>query len=140
MTRTFAVLLLLLHASLAIAAPADSLAGTYRAITAHEPDAESILKLADKGNGQYALDLYIVAPNRTHHGGHVEGMARRDGEMLTLTKQNITPDGKLDEVPTCVLQISVTARIATVLSDEGCAFYHGAAASFVEQGGKLVRD
>ena len=140
MHRIVALLLLPLLAPLAHSATGEGVAGTYRAITAGSPDAESVLLIEQKGPLDYFVDLSIVAPNRTHHGGRIQGLARRAGDTVVLTKKNLTDGGQIDNPPTCILQIRIRQNAARVLNEDGCAGYHGAAASFVEQGANLLRD
>lgn len=135
-----ALLLLALLAPLAHSATGEGLGGTYRAITARDPDAESVLVIEQKGPLDYFVDLSVVAPNRTHHGGHIQGLARRAGDTVVLTKQNLTDGGQIDNPPICILQIRIGQNAARVLNEDGCAGYHGAAACFVEQGTNLLRD
>lgn len=117
----------------------DDLDGSYSAVTARDPEELSVLKLRRLGGMDYSLDLHVVAPNRTHHTGQLDGVAVRDGDILTLVKQNLQPDGKPDFPAICRLKIEVDAGIAVVLSDDGCAGYAGAGASFFEQGRELRR-
>jgi hypothetical protein len=140
MRRTVALLFLPLLASLAHSETGGRFAGTYQAITARNPDAESVLILEQKGPLDYFVDLSVVAPNRTHHGGRIQGLARRAGDTVILTKQNLTDAGTVDTSGTCILQIRIQENTARVVNEDGCAFYHGAAASFVEQGANLLRD
>jgi hypothetical protein len=126
-------------ASSARADAPERLSGTFRSLTAQAPDEYSILELKYKNGMEYSVDFVIVAPNRTHHTGHIQGDALREGDVFTLTKQNIGPDGKLDNPATCILKMRVDGIVVRVLSEDGCAGYHGAAASFVEQGTNLVR-
>jgi hypothetical protein len=107
-------------------APNAAAAGTARLrVTEVEP------------NG-YAVDLAIVAANPSRHTGHVQGYATRAGARLVAKVPVFQPDGQLDRPPLCTLVIELDDARAKVVSEEGCAPFHGAGASFVEQGSALV--
>lgn len=112
---------------------------TYQAITASDPEGISRLRLTPMDDGSYAINLSVVAPNRTQHTGHIQGRAIRQGDQLTLIIPNFLPDGDLDQPPLCTLVIQLSQANARVVSEHACAFYHGAGASFVEQGQHLQR-
>jgi hypothetical protein len=80
------------------------------------------LRVTEVEPNGYAIDLAIVAPNPSRHTGHVQGYATR----------------QLDRPPLCTLVIELDDARAKVLSEEGCAPFHGAGASFIEQGSALV--
>ena len=58
-------------------------------------------------------------------GGELSGTAKVEGNRLTLTKD--TPQ------VVCTLVVEVRNKTASVLSEDGCFGYHGAACSFTEQ-------
>ena len=141
MYRVCFAFVLSLAAPFAVAQASDAFSGKYSAITARAPDQSSVLQLTHRGGNAYAIDLQIVAPNATRHTGHIQGEGLREGDTITLVKENRIPEtGKIDHPPQCVLTLRVAGSVATVLSEKGCAAHHGAAASFVEQGAKLIRD
>lgn len=108
---------------------------TYRALTAHNPDEYSELTLRAITPTTYAMDFTVVAPNRTHHTGHIEGVATFSGNLLVLRPKPIAGDPVSHK---CELKLRIAANTATVLSEDSCAGYAGAGASFVEQGANLV--
>jgi hypothetical protein len=112
---------------------------TYEAITANSPVGISRLRVTQVETNTYAIDFSIVAPNRTQHTGHIQGLATRKGEHLTLKVPNFQPNGKIDYPSLCTLVIAVDETRAQVVSEEKCAGFGGAATSFVEQGRNLVR-
>jgi hypothetical protein len=112
---------------------------TYQATTASSPIGISRLRVTPVSSDMYAIDFSVVAPNRTQHTGHIQGLATRDGERLTLNLANFQPDGNLDTPRLCTLVIEVSNTSAKVISEDYCAGYHGAGASFFEQGQNLVR-
>jgi hypothetical protein len=108
----------------------------YRALTAHDPDEYSVLKLREITPTTYVMDFSIVAPNRTHHTGHIEGVATLTGDVLVLKPAPIHGDPVSRK---CELKLRIAGKTATVLSEDSCAGYAGSAASFVEQGANLQR-
>jgi hypothetical protein len=112
---------------------------TYQAITANSPVGVSRLRVTQVESNAYVIDLSIVAPNRTQHTGHIQGLATKDGTRLTLKVPNFQPDGNVDHPALCTLVIDIDDTHARVLSEHQCAGFGGAAASFVEQGRDLVR-
>jgi hypothetical protein len=139
MKKQFVIVGLFFVASFVGAEALDPYSGSYKALTAREPDEFSLLQLRFVRGVEYSVDLAVVAPNRTHHTGHIQGSAMRDGNVFTLTKQNILPDHSADNPATCVLKMQIDGNMAKVLSEDGCAGYGGAAVSFVEQCAKLIR-
>jgi hypothetical protein len=137
--KVFSIIVLVLVASSAGAEAPERFSGTYRSLTARAPDEYSILELKYKNGMEYSVDFAVVAPNRTHHTGHIQGNALREGDVFTLTKQNIRPDGQMDNPATCILKMRIVGNVVRVVSEDGCAGYGGAATSFVEQGTNLVR-
>ncbi|MCC2974823.1 hypothetical protein [Massilia sp. IC2-476] len=111
----------------------------YEAVTAQAPRGVSRLILTPIEGGAVALDLRIVAPNPTQHKGHIQGLATREGMRYTLKAANFIEDGSLDDPKPCTLLIEADANRARVVSAEHCSGFHGAAASFMEQGQDLVR-
>ena len=117
---------------------------SYRAMTApaspYAPAEWSTLTLQRTDERVYALALAVVAPTASHHTGRIEGDAILDGEVITLDKTG-GPADLPPENPSmqCSLRIRVTKDVATVLSEDGCAAWLGAGASFVEQGQALLR-
>ena len=87
----------------------------------------------------YAVDLNIVAPNPSRHTGHVQGYATRAGTRLVAKVPVFQPDGQIDRPALCTLVVELDDARANVVSDEGCVPFHGAGASFVEQGSALAR-
>ncbi len=87
----------------------------------------------------YAVDLNIVAPNPSRHTGHVQGYATRAGTRLVAKVPVFQPDGQIDRPALCTLVVELDDARANVASDEGCVPFHGAGASFVEQGSALAR-
>lgn len=112
---------------------------TYESVTANSPVSISRLRVTQVEANGYAIDLSIVAPNRTQHTGHIQGMATREGNLLTLKVPNFQTDGKIDHPSLCTLSVDLNDARAAVVSAEKCSGFHGAAASFVEQGRNLVR-
>jgi hypothetical protein len=112
---------------------------TYQAITANSPIGISRLRVTQVESNAYVIDFSIVAPNRTQHTGHIQGLATKDGSQLTLKVPNFQPDGNVEHPALCTLVIDVDDTHATVVSEHRCAGFGGAAASFVEQGRKLAR-
>jgi hypothetical protein len=111
----------------------------YEAVTAHSPTGTSRLTLTPLGNAEYAVDLRIVAPNPTQHKGHIQGLATRSGDPLTLRVPSFMENGRPDDPPLCTLVIDANATRAHVVSAHKCTGFHGAAASFYEQGQNLLR-
>ena len=130
---------LVLATATAFAQTSSSETLTYEAITANSPVNISRLRVTQVDANGYAIDLSIVAPNRTQHTGHIQGLATREGSHLTLKVPNFQPDGKIDHPSLCTLVVDLNETRAAVVSAENCAGFHGAAASFVEQGRNLVR-
>jgi hypothetical protein len=133
---------LLLHALL-FAAPA-AVAATppsfiYEVVTAHSPTGTSRLTLTPLGDAEYAIDFRIVVPNPTQHKGHIQGLATRTGERLTLRVPSFMENGRPEDPPVCTLVIDATPTRAHVVSAHKCTGFHGAAASFFEQGQDLLR-
>lgn len=126
-------------ASIAHAQASSERTLTYEAITANSPVGISRLRVTQVDVGAYAIDFSIVAPNRTQHRGHIQGLATRDGDNLILKVPNFQPDGNLDHPLLCTLVIDVEETRAKVVSEHQCAGFGGAAASFVEQGRNLIR-
>jgi hypothetical protein len=112
---------------------------TYQAVTANPPVGISRLRVTPVYGGRYSIVLTVIAPNRTQHTGHIQGLATRDGDRFTLSVANFQPDGNLDSPPLCTLVIEVRNSSAKVISENYCAAYHGAGASFFEEGQNLVR-
>jgi len=129
---------LLLGATAANAQPASRTL-TYEAVTAHAPSGISRLRLTHIDGDSYAVDLQIVAPNPTRHKGHVQGLATREGDRLLLRAVNFIEGGVVDEPALCTLAIEANDARAQVLGTRHCTGFHGAAASFTEQGRDLVR-
>jgi hypothetical protein len=111
----------------------------YEAITADSPVGISRLRATQVEANGYAIDFSIVAPNRTHHTGHIQGFATREGNHLTLKVPNFQPDGNIDHPAVCTLVIDLDDIRAKVVSEHQCAGFGGAATSFVEQGRNLLR-
>jgi hypothetical protein len=116
---------------------------TYEAVTASSPVGVSRLRVTPVATGAYAVDFSIVAPNPTQHTGHIRGLATRDGDRLTLRVPVFRDDGVLDtpsDTPSlCTIVINTNEARANVITEDQCAGFSGAAASFAEQGQKLVR-
>lgn len=112
---------------------------TYEAVTAHAPTGISRLRLTRIEGDTYAVDFQIVAPNPTQHKGHVQGLATRVGSRLTLRAVNFIEGGVVDEPALCTLVLEADDTRARVVSTHQCTGFHGAAASFEEQGQDLVR-
>jgi hypothetical protein len=139
MKRTVICTFLLLASNAYAQSSASEPTATYQAVTANSPVGISRLRVTPVSADRYAIDLSIVAPNRTQHTGHIQGLATRDGDRLTLNLANFQPDGNLDTPRLCTLVIDVNNTSAKVISVDYCAGYHGAGASFFEQGQNLVR-
>lgn len=138
--RRIVICTFLLLASNAHAQPsASEPTATYQAVTANSPVGISRLRVTPVSTDRYAIDLQVVAPNRTQHTGRIQGLATRDGDRFTLSLANFQPDGNLDSPPLCTLVIEANKTSAKVMSEDYCAAYHGAGASFFEQGQNLVR-
>ncbi|MBC7685450.1 MAG: hypothetical protein H7176_09505 [Bdellovibrionales bacterium] len=112
---------------------------TYEAITAISPVGISRLRVTELDIGDYALDFSIVAPNKTQHTGHIQGLATKHGNRFILKVPTFQPDGNVDHPFLCRLVVDVNETGAKVVSEQGCAGFSGAAASFFEQGQNLVR-
>lgn len=97
------------------------------------------LRLTQVEPNGYAIDLAIVAPNPGRHTGHVQGYATRAGARLVAKVPVFQPDGQIDRPALCTLAIELDDAHAKIVSEEGCAPFHGAGASFVEQGADLVQ-
>ena len=128
---------LLLAGAPAHAAPPVTI--TYEAVTATSPTGVSRLRLTPLDDGSVAVDLVVVAPNPSQHQGHVQGLASRNGIRYTLKAPNFIEGGVLDHPALCTLVIDADDSAAKVVSEHQCVGFHGAAASFVEQGHHLVR-
>ena len=112
---------------------------TYEAVTATSPIGVSRLRVTPVATGTYAVDFSIVAPNPTQHTGHLRGLATSDGDRLTLRVPIFRDDGVLDNPSLCTLVINTSEARAKVITEDRCAGFSGAAASFVEQGQNLTR-
>ena len=130
---------LLLITAAASAQPSDPQTVTYEAVTANSPTGISRLRVTKVDDNGYAIDFSIVAPNRTQHTGHIQGLATKDGRLLTLRVPNFQPDGVIDHPALCTLVIDADDTRAQVVNEDKCAGFHGAAADFAEQGRKLIR-
>ena len=140
LTRLFATAACLLTAATGHAQAGAGAVQTYEANTGNTPDGISRLEITPVGAGLFAVDLRIVAPNRTHHTGHIQGLARGEGAHLVLRVANFEPDGKVYAPhPVCTLVIDADDTRANVVSEDTCAGFGGAAASFAEQGRNLLR-
>jgi len=111
---------------------------TYESVTANAPAGISRLRLTQVDSSTYAVDFSIVAPNRTQHRGHIQGLATRGGNRLVLRVPNFREDGSLELHPLCTLVIDAHEGFAKVVSEHQCSGLHGAGASFVEQGKNLL--
>lgn len=123
----------------AAAAHAQLPVTVYETVSATDPVARSRLLVTAIDARQSAIDLTIVAPNRSHPTGHVRGLALREGNLLTLRVANFIDSGRVDVPPLCTMVIDVRDQEAQVLSADACSNYAGTAASFVEQGQHLMR-
>ena len=112
---------------------------TYEAVTATSPVGISRLRVTPLDTSAYAVDFSIVAPNQTQHTGRIRGLATRDGDRLTLRVPIFREDGILDSPSLCTMVINTNEAQANVITEDRCAGFSGAAASFVEQGQKLMR-
>jgi hypothetical protein len=112
---------------------------TYEAVTATSPVGISRLRVTPVATSAYAVDFSIIASNPTHHTGHIRGLATGDGDRLTLRVPIFRDDGILDNPSLCTLVINTSEAQAKVATEDRCASFHGAAASFVEQGQNLRR-
>jgi len=137
--QAFLIGALLLAGSPAGAQPAKAQPVTYEAVTARSPAGISRLRLTPVGENAYAVDFRIVAPNPTQHKGHVQGLATREGDRFTLRAVNFIEGGVVDERALCTLVIDADDARARVVSAHHCTGFHGAAASFTEQGQDLAR-
>jgi len=112
---------------------------TYEAVTAENPVAFSRLRLTEVEPNGYAVDLAIVAPNPSHHTGHIRGFATGDGRRLVLKVPNFMEDGELDRPALCTMAIEADETRARVVSEDNCASFHGAGASWLDQARNLIR-
>lgn len=112
---------------------------TYEAITANSPVGISRLRVTQVEANAYAIDFSIVAPNRTQHTGHIQGLATKEGNRLTLKVPNFQPDGNIDYPSLCTLLVDFDDTRAEVVSENHCSGFGGTATSFVEQGRNLMR-
>jgi hypothetical protein len=123
----------------ASAQPSDPQTITYEAVTANSPTGISRLRVTKVDDNAYAIDFSIIAPNRTQHTGHIQGLATKNGRLLTLRVPNFQPNGAIDRPALCTLVIDADDARAEVVKEDKCAGFHGAAADFAEQGRNLIR-
>jgi hypothetical protein len=123
----------------ASAQPSGAQTLTYEGGTANSPTGISRLRVTQVDINAYAVDFSIVAPNRTQHTGHIQGLATKEGRLLTLKVPIFQPNGVIDHPSLCTLVIDADDTHAKVVSEDKCAAFGGAAADFVEQGRNLVR-
>ena len=139
MHRTLICTLMLAGSAAYAQAPAAPTATYEAAVTSYLAVSISRLRVTQVDSGAYAVDLLVVAPNLTQHRGHVQGLANLVGGRLILRVPNFMDNGDLDHPPLCTLVLEANETHARVVSADHCTGFHGAAASFMEQGQNLVR-
>ena len=133
------VAVLWLLAGFTQAQDASSRTEIYRTPAADAAAGTALLRVTALVANGYAVDLATVAPNASRHTGHVQGYATRASGRLSARIPVFQPDGSIDHPALCTLVVELDAERAKVVSAEGCAAFHGAGASFVEQGRAMVR-
>lgn len=137
--KWFVVGTLALCASTAQAQATAPVTLTYQANTANSPVYVNRLRVTQVDTNAYAIDLSIVAPNPSHHTGHIQGLATREGNRLTLREPIFKEDGTIDDPSLCTLVVDIHDKHANVVSADQCSGFGGAATNFVEQGRNLLR-